>query len=196
MGSEGWKVAMRKVILNLGLSLDGHIARSSGAVDFLFRPKDYSMEDFFASVDTALMGRKTLDAALRLSGGSIPSTSMEMYVFSRSQPAGKRDGLIFTRQSPASLVSKLRKHSGKDIWLMGGGELARDFLQADLVDEIHLGIVPVLLGAGIPLFPGGHPQREFKLLESRSYSKGLVTVKYSRDRESAKPRKQTTAAPE
>ena len=51
---------MRKVVLGLGISLDGHIARPDGAVDFLFMPKDYSMGPFFATIDTALMGRKTM----------------------------------------------------------------------------------------------------------------------------------------
>jgi dihydrofolate reductase len=68
---------------------------------------------------------------------------------------------------------------------MGGGELARDFLKADLVDELYLGIVPVLLGEGIPLFPSGFPQREFALVENKSYSKGMISVKYKRVRSKA-----------
>jgi dihydrofolate reductase len=63
---------------------------------------------------------------------------------------------------------------------MGGGELARDFLTADLVDELHLGVVPVLLGEGIPLFPAGFPQRDFALIENKTYSKGLISLKYAR----------------
>jgi len=66
---------------------------------------------------------------------------------------------------------------------MGGGELAREFLRDDLVDEIYLGIAPVLLGEGIPLFPSGFPQREFVLTENKSYSEGLVALKYERKRE-------------
>jgi dihydrofolate reductase len=88
----------------------------------------------------------------------------------------------------ASFVSKLRKSRGKDIWLMGGGELAREFLNADLVDEIHLGIIPRLLGEGIPLFPSGFPQRDFELIENKSYSQGLVSLKYKRIRAKAKAR--------
>jgi hypothetical protein len=84
---------------------------------------------------------------------------------SRTQPPGPRDGLTFVSQSPAELISNLRKQKGKDIWLMGGGELAREFLKDDLVDEIYLGIVPTLLGEGIPLFPTG--LRKFELLEKQ-----------------------------
>jgi dihydrofolate reductase len=172
---------MRNVVLGLGISLDGYIARPDGAVDFLFMPKDFSMAEFMATIDTVIMGRKTLDAAIRMSGGAYRA-DMPTYVFSRSQPPGKRDGLEFVNQPPASLIEQLRKLPGKDIWMMGGGELAREFLRADLIDALYLGIVPTLLGEGIPLFPGGFPQREFKLVENQSYSKSLVALKYERAR--------------
>jgi dihydrofolate reductase len=76
----------------------------------------------------------------------------------------------------------VRERPGKDIWLMGGGELARAFLNADLVDRLHLGVVPVLLGAGIPLFPSGFPQRDFRLIENKTFSKGLISLMYERSR--------------
>src|SRR5258708_28302993 len=166
---------MRNVVLGLGISLDGYIARPDGAVDFLFMPKDYSMGPFFATIDTLIMGRKTLDAAIRMSGRAYKA-DMPTYVLSRSQPPGKRDGLEFVNQSAAALVKQLRKRPGKDIWMMGGGELAREFLKADLIDRLKLGIVPTLLGEGIPLFPSGFPQREFKLVENQTYSKGLIAL--------------------
>jgi dihydrofolate reductase len=169
---------VRKVVLGLGISLDGYIARRDGAVDFLFMPKDYSMGPFFKRIDVALMGRKTYEVAMKMGGGF--GGSMTSYVFSRSLPAGERDGLIFTNQSPEGLVGSLRKRKGKDIWLMGGGELARDFLKADLVDELYLGVVPVLLGDGIPLFPSEFPQRNFALTENKTFSKGLITLNYKR----------------
>jgi dihydrofolate reductase len=168
-------------VLGLGISLDGYIARPDGAVDFLFMPKDYSMAPFFASVDTAMMGRKTLDAALKMGGGGgFSGSSMTNYVFSRSLAPGKRDGVVFIHQSPATFIRQLRKRPGKNIWLMGGGELAREFLKADLVDELYLGVVPVLLGNGIPLFPAGFPQREFSLVENKTYSKRLIALRYKR----------------
>jgi dihydrofolate reductase len=177
---------MRKIVLSLGISLDGYIARQNGAVDFLFMPKGYSQAAFFATIDTAILGRKTLDAAFKM-GGSVSSFGgMAPYVFSRSKPPGERDGLTFVNESPAAFIRRLRKRKGKDIWLMGGGELARDFLKADLVDEIHIGVVPVLLGEGIPLFPSGFPQRNFALVENKTYSKGMIAPKYRRVRSKAK----------
>jgi dihydrofolate reductase len=171
---------VRKVVLGLGISLDGYIARRDGAVDFLFMPKDYSMGPFFKRIDVVLMGRKTYEVAMKMGGGF--GGSMTSYVLSRSLPVGERDGLIFTNQSPEVVVESLRKRKGKDIWLMGGGELAREFLKADLVDELYLGVVPVLLGDGIPLFPSGFPQRNFALEENKTFSKGLITLKYKRVR--------------
>jgi len=171
---------MRKIVLGLGISLDGYIARPDGSVDFLFMPKDYSMAPFFATIDTAIMGRKSLEAGLKMGGGKFDSGGLATYVFSHSQAPGERDGLTFVNRSPAAFVNKLRKRPGKNIWLMGGGELARDFLKADLVDELYIGMVPVLLGEGIPLFPSGFPQRNFSLIENKTYSKGMIALRYQR----------------
>jgi len=173
---------MRKVVLGLGISLDGYIARPDGAVDFLFMPRDYSMGPFFATIDTAIMGRKTYDVAVKMGGGAFGDSKMKNYVFSHSQPPGERGGVTFVNESPKNFVENVRKGPGKNIWLMGGGELARDFLKDDLVDELYIGIVPILIGEGLPLFPSGFPQREFTLLENKSYSKGLIALKYARAR--------------
>jgi dihydrofolate reductase len=173
---------MRKVILGLGISLDGYIARPDGSVDFLFMPKDYSMGPFFKTIDVALMGRKTYDAVLRLGGGKYDSQGMASYVFSHVLPPGEHDGVIFTNDSRKNIVETLRKSKGKHIWLMGGGELVRDFLKDDLVDELYIGIVPILIGEGLPLFPSGFPQREYSLLENKTFSRGLIALKYARSR--------------
>src|SRR5271166_1769469 len=121
---------MRKVVLGLGISLDGYIARLDGSVDFLLMPKDYSMGPFFKTIDTAIMGRKTYEAGLKMGGsGSFSSYAMPFFIMSRSQPPGERDGVIFTNQSPAALIARIRTRRGKNIWMMGGGELAREFLK-------------------------------------------------------------------
>jgi dihydrofolate reductase len=173
---------MRKIILGCAMSLDGYIARPNGSVDFLVMPKDGSkiMAEFFSKIDTVIFGRKTLDAAAAL--GGAPKGHWTTYVFSRSLPPGERDGMIFVDQPPADLVRDLRKVRGKHIFHMGGGELARSFLEADLVDELSLSLVPILLGEGIPLFPRGFPQRDFELIENKTHSPGLVSLTYQRIR--------------
>jgi dihydrofolate reductase len=101
---------MRKVILWLSISLDGYIARPDGAVDFLFMPKDYSTAPFFASVDTAVMGRKTLDAALRMGGGgSFGGWSMTFYVLSR------RGRPFDTSESPRYSLAEALQLAGSGI---------------------------------------------------------------------------------
>lgn len=177
-----YNVSMRKVVAGLGISLDGYIARPNGAVDFLFMPKDYSMAPFFATIDTAIMGCKTFDAARQMGGSSFSGSSMATYVFSHSLPPGEREGVMFINHSPIAFMRQLRKCRGKNIWLMGGGELTRAFLRANLVDELYLGIVPVLLGEGISLFPSGFPQRDFSLVENKTNLRGLIALKYKRVR--------------
>jgi dihydrofolate reductase len=177
---------MRKIIYAVTASLDGYIARLDGSLDFLhLRPSNYSMGPFFKTIDVGLMGRKTYDAGVRMSGGKFESHGLPCYIFSRTLPEGERDGAVFVREEPRRFVEELRKKKGKDIWLAGGGELAREFLKEDLVDQLHLGIVPVLIGEGIPLFAAGFPPREFTLTENRTYSGGVIALKYERVRRKA-----------
>jgi len=172
--------AERKVILGLGISLDGYIARPDGSVDFLFMPKDYSMGPFFKTIDTAVLGRKTYDDGLKMGGSFTGKT--RYFVFSKTLPPGMRNGAMITNDSPRALIAEIRKSSGKHIWLMGGGILIREFLKEDLVDEIYLGVVPTLIGEGIPLFQSGFPQREFDLVENKTYSQGMIALRYERAR--------------
>ena len=176
----------RKVILGFGISLDGYIARRNGAIDFLVIDKEGEalMADFFSKIDTTIMGRKTAAGWVKMrDGGEIPDMpDMANYVVSRRWKPGKRDGFEVVSGSLTAFVKKLKRRSGKDIYLGGGGELARSFLEEDLVDELFLGVGPVLLGDGIPGFPGKFPQRDFKLTECKSYSDGSVGLRYQRIR--------------
>jgi len=96
-----------------GLSFDGYIARPNGACDFLFKPKDYSTAPFFAAIDTAIMGRKTFEAASQMGGGSFGGSSMATYIFSHSLPPSERDGIVFINHSPASFMRQLRPLKGR-----------------------------------------------------------------------------------
>ena len=176
----------RKVILGFGISIDGYIARRNGAMDFLVIDKEGEalMADFFAKIDTTIMGRKTAAAMVKMrKSGEIPDMpGMANYVISRRWKPGKREGFEVVSGSLTAFVRKLKRRPGKDIYLGGGGELARSFLQEDLVDELFIGVGPVLLGDGIPGFPGKFPQRDFKLTECKSYSNGSVGLRYERMR--------------
>ena len=176
----------RKVILGFGISIDGYIARRNGAMDYLVIDKEGEalMADFFAKIDTTIMGRKTAAAAAEMrKSGEMPETpGISNYVFSRRWKPGKRDGFEVVSGSLTAFVRKLKRRKGKDIYLGGGGQLCRSFLQEDLVDELFIGLGPVLLGDGIPGFPRKFPQRDFKLTECKSYSNGSVGLRYERIR--------------
>ena len=177
---------LRKVILGFGISLDGYIARRNGAMDYLVIDKEGEalMADFFAWIDTTIMGRKTAAATAKMrKSGEIPETpGITNYVVSRRWKPGKREGFVVVSGSLTAFVKKLKRRPGKDIYLGGGGQLCRSFLQEDLVDELYIGLGPVLLGDGIPGFPGKFPQRDFKLTECKSYSNGSVGLRYERIR--------------
>ena len=176
----------RKVILGFGISLDGYIARRNGAIDYLVIDKEGEavMAAFFSKIDTTIMGRKTAAATEEMrKKGEIPDMpGMSTYVFSRRWKPGKRGGFEVVSGSLTAFVKKLKRRKGKDIYLGGGGELCRSFLQEDLVDEIFLGVAPMLLGDGIPAFPPKFPQRNFKLTECKSHSNGSVGLRYERIR--------------
>ena len=176
----------RKVILGFGLSIDGYIARRNGALDYLVIDKEGEalMAEFFSKIDTTIMGRKTAAATAEMrKNGEIPDMpGMSTYVFSRRWKPGKRDGFEVVGGSLTAFVRKLKRRQGKDIYLGGGGELCRSFLQEDLVDELYLGVGPILLGDGIPAFPPKFPQRNFRLTECKSYANGSVGLRYERIR--------------
>ena len=178
---------MRKVILSAALTLDGMIARPDGSFDFIppSDPEcqaDNELAQLFASVDVIAMGRKTLDDVRRHTGEGPPPIEGETYIFSRTEPPGERGGLIYTSQPPTEWLAGIRGRAGKNIFLMGGGELAAAFLAEDLVDEMLLAVIPVLLGDGVRLFNGGFSQRNLELIESQSDKSGLVSLKYRRTR--------------
>jgi dihydrofolate reductase len=166
---------MRKVILGLGISLDGYIARKNGAVDWLSMDYDYDFAAFFKTIDVVLMGRKSWEVALGMMSKSKPKSKisnpyagMETYVFSNTLKESRVEGVEIVSENLKEFVENLKSKEGKHIWLSGGGELAKSFLDENLVDEIHLGITPILLGAGLPLFPELAREIPLKLVSSRA----------------------------
>ena len=179
---------MPEVILYIAASVDGYIARPDGAVDWLPPPpepgagpaEDYGYSAFIAGVGVALMGRATYEQ-IRSFGGDYPYPGIEGYVFSRTR-AGQRDEyarFVDGRDIPG-LIARLQGAQDKNIWLVGGGQLIREFLRLDLIDRIELFLMPLLLGAGIPLFPPATPQRNLHLAGGQTHPNGIAQLTYRR----------------
>jgi dihydrofolate reductase len=171
---------MRKVTFGGANSLDNYIARLDHAVDWLLWGKEAAaiMADYWKTIDTILMGRKTYEVALRSSQGGAVYPGMKTYVFSQTLAEGSGGDVAIIRQDAVEFVRESKGQEGKDICLMGGGELARPLFEAGLIDEIGFNIHPVLLGTGIPLFHPMSRQIDLELLECRALKNGCVYVTY------------------
>jgi len=163
---------MRKVRLFIASSLDGYIAREDGSVDWLFSDADYGYSEFYGSIDTVVMGRKTYEKSLEFE--EHPFRGKKVYVFSRSV---KEKGVEFV-SDVVGFMKKLVRSKGKDIWLVGGSEIVSIFLNEGLIDEIILSIHPVILGRGIPLFKNVQKEVWLKMQKSVSFDSGLVQIHY------------------
>jgi dihydrofolate reductase len=169
---------MRKVTFGGASSLDNFIARKDGAVDWLLWSDDVTSitEEFWKSVDTIVMGRKTYEVALK---SGLPSyAGIKNYVFSSTLKESAHQQYEIISQDAAEFVRDLKNLEGKGICVMGGGELAKSLFEARLIDEIGFNIHPVLLGAGIPLFHEMREQINLELLECKTLKSGCVYVTY------------------
>jgi dihydrofolate reductase len=171
---------MRKVTFGGANSLDNYIARKDGAVDWLLWGEEAAsvMKDFWKTIDTIVMGRKTYEAALKLGVGGNPYKGMKTYIFSRTLKDSQYKSVEIIREDGAEFVRELKKKRGKDICLMGGGEFARSLFEANLIDEIGFNIHPVLLGQGVPLFHEMSHQIDLTLLDCKTFKNGCVLVSY------------------
>lgn len=167
---------MRRIKLSVASSLDNYIARLDGGFDWILSDQDCGLVDFFNSVDTVLIGRKTYD--MMAAFGSPSYAGMTNYVFSRTKSGRGEGGVQFVSEDAGSFIEGLRKTSGKDIWLSGGAELIHFFLREKLVDEIALAVQPILLKQGMPLFPPAFPEMRLRLTNCQSYSNGVIRLAY------------------
>jgi dihydrofolate reductase len=178
----------RKIIAYLATSADGYIARPDGGVEWLDRPRppgSYGMEEFFRSIDTILLGRKTYEVALRLTGGKGIGSGRRVrnYVFSRRPPKSHTPDVEFVREPLSRFAKRLRATPGKDVWMMGGAGLIGSFLDAGEIDEFVIHVIPTIIGKGIPLIAPRHRLVPLRLLSSRRFSDGVVRLHYAvRDR--------------
>lgn len=168
----------RLIQLFIASSLDGYIARKSGEVDWLFTDDDYGYETFYSDVDTVLMGHKTYQKTL--SFGEYPYADKKSYIFSRSVNHSGNSYIEFITNQIVEFITQLRQSPGKNIWLVGGGEMIQLCLKHRLIDELILSIHPIILGDGIPLITRDSSlEMDLQLQEVKTYNTGLLQVIYT-----------------
>lgn len=173
--------ARRKIIVHIATSADGYIARPDGNIDWLTdrpAPKGfYGMPRFMRTVDAKILGRKTFELSVEL-GTKFVATDPH-YVFSRQPPPPSLPpGVHFVAQPIRAFAGRLRARAGKNIWMMGGGEIIASFLDAGAIDEFFITIVPTFIGEGIPLLAPRHREVPLRLRSAKTFPDGVVQLHY------------------
>lgn len=168
---------MRRVRYAVAASLDGYIAGPNGEADWIMMDADIDFHGLFNEFDTVLIGRRTFEVMLRSGNGAMPG--MEMFVFSRTLRQQDHPGVTVVADKAAETLAELRSKPGKDTWLLGGGLLFRSLADAGLVNTIEVSMIPILLGEGIPMFPGPTERAKLRLTGHRVYESGIVRLEYS-----------------
>jgi dihydrofolate reductase len=167
---------MRKIKLYIANSLDGKIARKDDRIDWLPSPTgdDYGYKEFYSSIDTTLMGYRTYEVCLKL--GDWYYKNKTNYVFSRDPSKKIIPEARLVSENPVQFVKRLKESPGKDIWLIGGGEIITLLHDAGLIDEYIIAYIPLILGEGIELFPNVKNQENLKLVKHQVYPNGVVLL--------------------
>ncbi len=174
----------RRLVMSLAMSLDGFIADEAGGYDWikgdeshsLDTPNRWDYEAFLQGVDAVVMGRACFEQ------GMLEDFREKTVFVATHAPLPDRDNLRFLSGDVCDAIRAELSKPGKDIFLFGGGKLAEHFLKEDMVDEYIIGVVPVVLGRGRPLFYGGHAPIELRLTEIIS-EEGIVILRYVRRRD-------------
>jgi len=193
----------RRVRYHVAVSLDGFIAGPNGEYDWIVMDPSIDFAALYKEFDTVVMGRKTYEVTTATGGhGAMPG--LDVVVFSRTLPAATYPGVRILNDNPRQVVAALKAKRGGDIWLFGGGNLFRSLLDAGLVDTVEVAVMPVLIGAGIPLLPPGAATKLVLADQKILPASGIVALAYSvsgtvcpapriRYIKSAKSRKKKTA---
>lgn len=172
---------MKKIKLYIAASVDGYIARSNGDLDWLTEfpnseKTDYKYQSFFYSIDTVIMGGRTY---LDIMSMDVvwPYKDKTTYIITRN-PINVKDNIHFISENIIKTISDLQKMEGKDIWLVGGGEIISMLLNNELIDEMIITTIPVILGNGIPLFPKISKESSWETIDFQKYDNGVTQIFY------------------
>lgn len=166
----------------VGVSVDGFIARLNGELDFLDAGGDepHGYEEFIATVDTIVMGRKTFEVVLGF--GAWPYGALPVVVLGGEgldlSAALSRGGRVERMSgAPADILAALSARGARHVYLDGGATI-QGFLRAGLVGRLIITRVPVLIGGGIPLFGALTKDVPLRHVSTKTYPSGLVQTEY------------------
>ncbi len=173
---------MSKIILYIAVSLDGFVAKSDGDISWLDKyqggEEDYGYSNFYKKIGACIMGTKTYEKALTFAGGI--DKKMPTYVVTHRKLKLPADADITLYSGNLSeLLKVIQRRTRKNVWLVGGGQLAQSFLKECLIDKIILSTIPVILGEGISLFGNVKKELDLVLIKAESYESGIVQAHYS-----------------
>ena len=146
---------MKKIKLYIAVSLNGKIAKADGGVDWLEaipnpEKNDFGYAAFYDSIDTTIQGSRTYDQILSW-GIEFPYKGKKNYVLTTNSSYKDTEDVSFISENHIEKLHQIKQGNGKDIWLIGGGKANSLLLDAGLVDEIIIFIMPIVLDEGIDL---------------------------------------------
>jgi len=160
----------------IAMSLDGYIARTDGAIDWLsiVHPLDpsHGYEAFMASVQTLIIGRGTYDTVLGFD--EWPYAGKRVIVMTH-RPAEPRNGEELFAGSVADVIARV---GDAERVYVDGGQIISQFLAADRIDDMTVSVIPIVLGSGLRLFPGGEREHRLVLDSHQAWPSGLVQLRY------------------
>ncbi len=174
---------MTKTKLYIATTLDGFIAREDGSLDWLDElpnPNqiDYGYGEFYATIDTVVMGRKTYEEVLGF-GVDWPYADCKTYIItSKSDYQTKTENSEVISQLTSETIESIKAESKKDIWVVGGGKVITALLNHGQIDEMMLCLIPTILGKGIRLFPDSPAETKFDLINAETFETGAVILTY------------------
>lgn len=168
---------MRKIVLNLAVSLDGFIEDAQGRYDWCFTDQDYGMTEFLKNTDAIFIGRKSYQVMEKEEANFFGNKKLYLFSNSITKPALKNTQVISGNW--IDNVQELKSAAGKNIWMFGGANLIASFMKEKLIDELMLSIHPVLLGGGKPLVQHLDNRIQLKLTGTTRFDTGLVQLFYN-----------------